>query len=189
MRTLNTAALDLRSRALTGEMIPVVMLVQFDLPVVQRWALCGIPLVWGGYTWEPLDIVVSEIKDDANQASGLRFTLPGVTDAQLAMAMSGDVEGSAVTVRLAWVDPADGSVADAVQVWAGELDVAGWQDGPEAVVHYTAEHRAGVAMRPRVSRYTDDEQGRLAPGDTSLNIDPLTDAAPLVWPAAAYFRA
>lgn len=188
MRTLNTAALGLRSRALTGEMIPVVMLVHFALPVAQRWALCGIPLVWGGYTWEPLDIVVSEIKDDAQQSSGLRFTVPGVSESDLAMAM-GDVEGSAVTVRLAWVDPADGTVADAVQIWAGELDVAGWQDGPQAVVHYTAEHRAGVALRPRVSRYTDDEQGRLSAGDTSLYIDPQTDAPPVVWPAASYFRA
>lgn len=189
MRTLNTAAAALRTRELAGEMIPVVMLVHFALPVPQRWALCGIPLVWGGYTWEPLDIAVSEIKDDANQASGLRFTLPGVTDAQLALAMSGDVEGSAVTLRLAWVDPSNGAVADAVQVWAGELDVAGWQDGPEAVVHYTAEHRSGVALRPRVSRYTDDEQNRLSAGDTSLNIDPQTDAPPIVWPAASYFYA
>lgn len=188
MRPLNTAATALRARALAGEMIPLVMLVQFDLPVVQRWAICGLPLVWGGYTWAPLDIVVSEIKDDADQASGVRFTVPGVSESDLAMAMSADVGGAAVTVRMAWVDPADGTVADAVQIWAGELDLAGWQDGPHAVVHYTAEHRAGVSLRPRVSRYTDDEQGRLSAGDTSLYIDPQTDAPPIVWPAASYFK-
>ena len=66
--------------------------------------------------------------------------------------------------------------------------MAGWQDGLSALVHFTAEHRASLALRQRVSRYTNDEQSRLSSGDTSLNVDPLTDAAPLVWPNASYFR-
>jgi hypothetical protein len=45
-----------------------------------------------------------------------------------------------------------------------------------------------VALRPRVTRYTNNEQQRLYPGDTSLDVDPLTDAASLVWPAASYFK-
>ena len=188
MRQLNAAAQALRVRARAGEQIPVVPLVYFGLQVPQRWAICGLPLVWAGNTWEPLDIAVSEISDDANEASGLRFTLPGVSDSQLALALVGNVEGKPVTVQLAWVDPATGSVADAMQVWAGELDVAGWQDGLSALVHFTAEHRASLALRQRVSRYTNDEQSRLSSGDTSLNVDPLTDAAPLVWPNASYFR-
>lgn len=188
MRALNTAGQALHTRALAGELIPVVPLVHFALVADQRWAVCGIPLVWGGHTWEPLDIAIGEIADDANQASGLRFTLPAVDDAQLALAIAGDVEGAAVTVYQAWVDPDTGEVADAMQVWAGELDVAGWQDGPQAVAHVTAEHRATVALRGRVSRYTHDEQLRLSAGDTALDVDPLTDAAPLVWPAASYFK-
>lgn len=188
MRTLNAGAAALQVRALAGEMIPVVPLVYFGTTVPQRWAVCGMALEYGGYTWEPLDIAVAEVQDNAAQHSGLRFTMPAATDVQLALAIAGDVEGAPVTVHFAWVDPATGTVEDAMQVWAGELDVAGWQDGPEAVAHFTAEHRAGVALRPRVSRYTNDEQQRLAPGDTALDIDPMTDAAPIVWPAASYFR-
>jgi hypothetical protein len=188
VKTLNAGAAALQVRALAGEPIPVVPLVYFGTTVPQRWAVCGIALVYGGYTWEPLDIAVAEIRDDATQYSGLRFTLPAATDVQLALAIAGDVEGSPVTVHFAWVDPTTGAVADAMQVWAGELDVAGWQDGPEAVAQFTAEHRAGLAMRSRVSRYTNDEQQRLSPGDTSLDVDPLTDAAPLVWPAASFFK-
>lgn len=189
MRSVNAAAQALRTRARNGEQIPVVPLVYFGLAVPQRWAICGVPLVWGGHTWAPLDIAASEVADDALQPAGLKFTLPAVSDSQIALAIAGDVDGKPVTVHLAWVDPDTGHVADALQVWAGELDVAGWQDGAQALAHLTAEHRAALAMRQRASRYTNDEQQRLHPGDTALNVDPMTDAAPLVWPAAAYFRA
>ena len=188
MRQLNTAALALQARMAAGEPIPVVPLVHFALPVPQRWALCGLPLVWGGFTWEPLDIAINEVKSDVTQFDGLKFTLSAATESQLALAQSGGIEGSECAVYLAWVDPANAAVVDAMQVWAGELDVAGWQDGPQAVVHLTAEHRASVALRPRVTRYTNNEQQRLYPGDTSLDVDPLTDAANLVWPAASYFK-
>ena len=189
MRTLNSAGQALRARALAGEKIPIIPLVYFGLTVPQRWALCGMALSWGGNTWEALDIAISDVQDDANEFGGLRFTFPGVTPSERALATSDDVEGAEVTVYLAYVDPLTGVVADAMQVWAGELDQPGWQGGKVALVHFTAEHRATIAMRQRVIRYTNDEQQRLFPGDTSLNVDPLTDAAPIVWPAASYFKA
>jgi hypothetical protein len=186
---LNATAQALRARAIAGEQIPVVPLVHFALAVPQRWAACGVPLQWGGVTWEPLDIAIGDIADDLADPGGLRFTFPAVTDSQMALAQSGGVEGKAATVYLAWVDPDTAAVADVAQVWAGELDVAGWQDGQQALAHFTAEHRSSLALRLRPSRYTNDEQQRLHSGDTSLNVDPLTDAAPIVWPNASYFRA
>lgn len=188
MRTLNAGAAALQARAVAGERIPVILLIHFDTPVPQRWAACGLPLVWGGYTWESVEVAIEAITDATDEAGGMKFTLPAATEQQLALAMQ-DLGGCAVTVRKAWVDPDTGTVEDAVQIWAGELDTTGWQDGPQAAAHFSAESRATVAMRPRPSRYTNDEQQRLHPGDTSLDVDPMTDAAPLVWPAAAYFRA
>jgi hypothetical protein len=55
-------------------------------------------------------------------------------------------------------------------------------------VNFTAEHRQELAAQSKPSRYTNDEQQRLFPGDTALDFDPATDAAPLVWPAASYFK-
>lgn len=189
MRTLNAGALALQARALAGERIPIIPLLYMGLTVPQRWALCGTPLVWGGFTWAARDVGISEVSDDAAEIAGLKITLPGVTESERALALSGDVEGSAVTLYLAFVDPVTAVVADAMQVWAGELDMPGWQGGPEALVHFTAESRASIALRQRPSRYTNDEQKRLHPGDTALDFDPATDAAPVVWPAASYFRA
>jgi hypothetical protein len=173
---------------LAGEKIPQVPLVHLAITAApQRWALCSVPLVWGGFTWEPLDVAIGSVTDAIQQADGIRLTLPAVTPAQLALAAQ-DLEGTPVKVYLADVDPDTAAVADAVQVWSGELDQTGWQDGPQAVAHFDAESKAAIALRDRVSRYTNDEQRRLFPSDTALDVDPTTDAAPLVWPAASYFK-
>ncbi len=188
MRAPNSTAQALRALRLAGQKIPQVPLVFVDFSgAPQRWALCAVPLVWGGYTWEPLDIAIGAVTDSVQQADGIRLTLPAVTPAQLALAAQ-DSEGAVVRIYLADVDPATAAVADAVQVWSGVLDQPGWQDGPTAVAHFRAESLAQVALRDRVSRYTNDEQQRLYAGDTALDVDPMTDAAPQVWPAASYLK-
>lgn len=188
MRTVNGTATALRARRLAGEKIPQVPLVHLAITAApQRWALCAVPLVWGGYTWEPLDVAIGSVTDSVQQADGIKLTLPAVTPAQLALAAQ-DLEGSPVSVYLADVDPDSASVADAVQVWAGELDQPGWQDGLTALAHFRADPASVLALRDRVSRYTNDEQQRLFAGDTSLDVDPMTDAAPFVWPEASYFK-
>lgn len=186
MRTLNAAALALKARAIAGERIPVHALVYFGLPTPQRWAVGGTDLVWGGHTWAAQDIGIDAISNDIATPSGLAFTLPAVTTSEISMAVDDDIEGSEVEVYLALVDPDTAAVADAMLVWAGELDMPGWEDGPQAVAHFTAEHRGTIAMRSRPVRYTDSDQQRLHPGDTSMRFDPATDGAPMVWPAASY---
>ncbi len=188
MRTLTTAGNAWLARAVAGEQMPMVPLLYLGLATPQRYALCGIPLVWGGYTWAPLDITIGALEDDYNERGGLQFRLPAVTESQLAVALTEDVEGVAVRLYQALVDPAAGAVADAMLVWSGALDVPGWQDGAAAELLLTAEHRQDLALRPKPVRYTNDQQQRLYPGDTCLDVDPGTDAAPLVWPAASYFK-
>lgn len=187
MKTLNTAGQALYDRLLAGEQIPLVPLVFFDLTVPQRWAVCGVPLVWDGNTYAARDIGVERIEHDTQSMPGLRFMLPGASESELALAFD-DVEGSAVELYAALVDPDTGVVADVIDLWAGSLDVPGWEDGPTATVIFSAEHRGTTALRQRVSRYTNDEQLRLYSGDTSLDVDPGTDKAPVVWPNASYFR-
>lgn len=187
MHTLNTAGQALLTRLIAGEQIPVVPLVFFDTPVPQYWALCAIPLVWNSQTWAPLEMGLTEVEVQASTLSGVTFSLPAVTEAELAFAFT-DLDGTTARIYHALVDPDTGVVADALQPWAGALDIPGWEDGEKAVVLITGTHRGQLALQPKPSRYTNDEQQRLYPGDTSLNFDPATDAAPLVWPAASYFR-
>lgn len=187
MKAWNVAGQALLARHLAGERIDFVPLLFVDLTVPQYFAVYGVPLVWDGHTWEPRDFAVSSTESSVTELAGLTITLPGVDAGQIALAFE-DVEGAALRQYVALVDPQTGAVADAMQLWAGELDIPGWQDGPSATVIFTAEHRGALALRPKPARYTDDEQRRRYPGDTSLDFDAATDAAGIVWPAASFFK-
>lgn len=189
MRAPNPQALALLARLRAGEQLPMVQLVEFLFDSgAQRATTAGRPVQWGGHTWQPLGLHLDAVQDDVGEFGNITFTLPGVTESHLALALVEPVQGTKVRVYDALIDPANGTVADAVLAWAGELDTPGVEDGAQATVVANAEHRGAVALRTKPARYTDDEQQRLYPGDTSLNFDPATDAKPLVWPAASYFR-
>lgn len=188
MTTLNPAGQALLARAIAGERIAVVQLVFIDATVPQYWAACGTgPIEWGGHDWVASDIGITEIEDTVNGLNGQTLTLPGVTPAELAFAFD-DLDGVTIQLFDAWIDPDTKVVADAPLTFTGELDVPGWQDGAEATVILTAVHAGNAALRPKSSLWTNDEQQRLHPGDTCLNTEALTDAAPLVWPAASFFK-
>lgn len=189
MRTINAAGQALLARMAAGEQIPMVQLVQVDLDVPMYLTTAGVPLQWGGHTWLPVPLRVEPISEQAGgNVDQLAFVLPAVTEDQLALVLTEPVKGKAVAVLDALVDPATAEVVATMQVWAGELNVPGFQDGPEAAAQWTAEHRAVRAYRPKPSRYTHDEQQRLHPGDTALHVAAETDAAALMWPAASYFK-
>jgi hypothetical protein len=189
MRTLNSAAAALLVRIQAGEQIPLVQLVEMQLTSTIYLTTAGHQLSWNGHTWLPAGLgSVEAIEDASGEVQALQFAMPGVTSEQLAIALVEPVEGKTVRVYDALVDPGTGLVADAVLAWAGTLNVPGIEDGPTATVLVSAEHRGMLALRPKPTRYTNDEQQRRYPGDTSLDIDPATDAAPIAWPAASFFK-
>lgn len=189
MKAWNTAAQALLARIQAGEVIPWVQLIAVGLDVPLYITTAGIPLSWGGQTWQPTGVSVGPVEEDADEFPALALELPAVVEAQLALGLAEDVEGASLRVYDALVDPATGQVADAVLAFAGQLQMPVIRDGGErSSLVYTAEHRGAVARRPKPSRYTHDEQQRIAPGDTFFNTDPATDAPPLVWPGASYFK-
>lgn len=189
MRTLNTAGQALLARMLAGELVPVVQLVQVLTSPVLYLCAAGRRVEWSFQVWQPVDLEIAPISHSASgEIEQLTFSLPAVTSDQLALALTEPVDGVTVRVYDALIDPDTGAVADAVLAWSGTLNVPGLSEGPSATVAWTAEHRGVQALRRKPSRYTDDEQRRLYPGDTALNFDPATDAAALAWPAASYFK-
>lgn len=189
MRTLNVAATALLTSIQAGQQVPLVQLVEMQLTSTVYLTTAGNSISWNGQTWLPAGLGQMEpIQDTAGEVQALQFNLPGVAAEQLAIALTEAVEGRIVRVYDALVDPATGVVADAVLAWTGTLNVPAIEDGPIATVSITAEHRGMLALRAKPSRYTNDEQQRLYPGDTSLDIDPATDAAPVAWPSASFFK-
>lgn len=187
MRTVNAPAQALLARLQGGEPIPVVQLLRVELDPVLYLTTAGVPLVWDGRTWQPAGLAVQPIEAQVGEFSALEFVLPAVTEDQLALVLGEQVDGVLVRVFDAIVDPDSGQVADAVHAWAGTLNSPGFSDGAQAAATWTAEHRAVQAYRAKPSRYTDDAQQRLYPGDTSMAVEAETDSAALAWPAASYF--
>lgn len=194
MKTWNADARALLDAAIAGTAeVELVDLLYIGFTVPQYYAAGGRTRTWNSQTWTGLDIAIGPVEDSADARNGLRFAFPGVTSAELALALAADVEGSAVQLYVAVVDKngvrvAAGAVADAKLAWTGALDIPGWQDGADAVVNFTAESRQDMAARAKPLRYTNDAQQRLYPGDTFFDIDMKADSAGRVWPAATFFH-
>lgn len=188
-RTLNSTAQALLTAAQAGTQIAWAQLVEISTDdETLRLTTAGWDITWGGFTWTRGAVTVEPIDDQRGELQGLVISLPAVDESQLALALTADLEGATLRVYDAMIDPTTGVVADAPLAWSGTLNVPGIEDGATARISITAEHRGVAALRPKVSRYTEDEQRRLYSGDTSLAFDPATDAGPLVWPAAGFFR-
>jgi hypothetical protein len=189
MRTLDTAGAALLARLIAGEQIPVTQLVQLTLTAGTFYLTsAGHDITWNGQTWSAGALgPITPVEDTDSDLAPLQFTMPGLTPQQKAVALEPGVEGASVKVYDCLVDPQTGA-ASALLAWSGTLNVPGLTDGSSAVLTVTAEHRGTTALRVKPSRYTNDEQQRLFTGDSSLNVDPLTDAAPLVWPAASFWK-
>jgi len=189
MRTLNVDAQALLARIEAGEQIPLVQLVAMLFTVPLLYTTAGHSITWDGDTYVSAGLgSIEPIQDSTGHVQQLQFSLPGISEEQIALALTEAVEGTTVHVYDALLDPDTGVVADAVLAWSGTLNVPSIEDGTSATVIVTAEHRGMAALRPKPSRYTNDEQQRLFPGDTSLNVDPESDAGPIAWPAASFFR-
>jgi len=190
----NSNARALLDAAIAGTAeVELVTLLSIGFTVPQYYAQGGIDRTWSSQTWTGLDVEVTPVEDSTDSRNGLRFSFPGITSAELALALAGDVEGCAVQLYGAVCDKngvllTAGSVADAKLRWSGALDIPGWQDGAEALVHFTAEHRADMAARPKPLRYTNDAQQRLYSGDTFFDVDMRADGAGRVWPAASFYH-
>lgn len=190
MRTLTAPGQALLDRMLAGEQIPCVQLVQMDLDAILYLTTANHDIVWSGQTWVRSTIArIEPIEDGATgELQGLAFTISGVNEAALSLALTEPVEGRGVHVWDVFLDPATGEAVDGVVAFTGLLNAPAVEDGPTAIVSVTAEHRGVAAVRAKPSRYTHDEQTRLHTGDTSLDFDIPTDAAALAWPKASFFR-
>ena len=172
-----------------GQQGVLVQLVEMQLTVTVYLTTAGQPVTWDGHTWAPMGLGrIEPVEDATAELRSLAFILPAVNPSQLSLALTEPVEGKTLRVYDAFIDPATGVVGQVELAFSGTLNVPTIDDGPTAAVSVTAEHRGVAAVRVKPTRYTDDDQRRRYPGDTCLDFDPATDAAPVPWPAASYFK-
>ena len=186
MRTLVASV----ATALAQPDVRLVQLINMQLTAPLLVNTSSWDLTWAGQTY--LGVAgagrIDTVDDQPGELKGLNFELSGVPSSMLALVLSEPVQGKLVTIYTAIFD-ANCQILDAVVEWAGRLDVMTIaESGQAAVVTVSAEHIGIDLLRPGNSRFSNQDQQRLYPGDAFFEY--VVDQADqqIIWPAASYFR-
>lgn len=118
----------------------------------------------------------------------LTVSLSGVPVDAVSLALAEAYQGRAGVVWEVPLSRTTGApIADPIVVFRGRMDTMTIEMGQTATVTVTLQNRLADWERPRVLRYTDEDQKRLHPGDKGLEFVPATTEKQIVWPAAAWW--
>lgn len=187
MKTLSTAG----QAAIASGMVPMAVLVSMAFPSPLNLCTSNLNLVAAGTTYTGVAGLgkISAVQTTAAEIRQLQFELSGVPTANLALMLSGTVQGTPVTISVAILDPATYAVTDVVPIWAGQLDTMTVDDtATGSTITVTAEHVGIDLNRPAPLYYIDADQQALYPGDLFFQYTSQQFDQQIIWPAAAYFR-
>lgn len=188
MRSLAGAAATQLGGAVAG---PVVLFVEMMLTLPLRLNSSAVSINWNGSDWIGAGALggVDDVSEQAGEMRALRFTLSGVPSDLLTVALAEPIRNKDCTVYVCVLDANTHAVLDVPSVWTGKLDQMPIRHGSETcVISVTAEHAGATYGRPKPLRYTDADQQRLYPGDTSLRFVVDQSQKQDAWPAASYFK-
>lgn len=122
---------------------------------------------------------ISEVEETEDlRATGITISLTGVDPVYLSAALQSIRQGLPARVYLLLLDSSRAVIADPISIWSGFTDVPEIVEGGDtATISISVESRLLELERSGTSRYTDEEQQRLWPGDRGFEFVPaLQDA-------------
>jgi hypothetical protein len=129
---------------------------------------------------------IEPIIETDSEARGLSFTLSAVAQSAIAGALTEDIQGRPVLLRMAVVDA--GALLVDPNVWSGRFDAMTIEDGPSGpVIRATAEHAMIAWQQPSGQLFSDQDQQAIAPGDLFFQHAAKMAEATIVWPAKSFF--
>lgn len=156
--------------ALTGQVVRPLRFVdlEFDTDPLYLWTGLG-TLSWNGHDYigagELLE--TSLVEETAEiKATGLQAVLSGIPSTLLSVALSEDYQGRPFRAYLGGLTDAGALIVDPYQDFGGRMDVMGIDEGRDtATIAMTVESQAADLERPRVRRYTPEDQAIDYPPD------------------------
>lgn len=124
---------------------------------------------------------VSEIEETSEvEAKGIVLTLSGIPSELLSLAIGEPYQNRIMRLYVGSIKP-DGSI-EHYQIFAGRLDVMNiLESGDSATITVSIENRLIDLNRPRIRRYTSEDQKGLFPGDLGFDyVNDLQDR-PIDW--------
>lgn len=127
-------------------------------------------------------IGISSVTETADiRADGVNLTLSGFPASLLSIALSETYQGRSVKIRFGAMS-SGAVVADPYLVFDGRMDVMSIDDAGEgSTISLSAESRLIDLERPRVRRYTPEDQKSLFPNDTGLDYVPVIQDVAIHW--------
>ena len=166
--------------------VPMAMAIeaQFETRTVRVWT--GIaPILWGGHTWTALgDMVGLDTIEEGTDISarGVAISLSGVNSSLLTLALDDDYRGKPVIIHVLFLNETFTAVAASYQIFAGRMDTMAFEDaGETSSITMQCENHLVDLQRPRIRRYTHEEQQQILPGDRGLEFVAALAEKPLYW--------
>jgi len=150
--------------------------IQFSDQWVRFWSGVG-PLVVGGNTYTGTGMLgkISSITETADvQANGIKLSLSGIPSNLVMEAIGECQQGQTVIVSIGFMDTNWAVIDTPAILFRGAMDTVSIDEGADTcTIIVTAESRMTDLRRPRIRRYTDDDQQRTAPGDRGFEFVPM----------------
>jgi hypothetical protein len=171
--------------ALADLNVALVMFVQleFDSGTVYVTSL-AYSKDWDGHIWVGLGSLgsIEPITEGENiEAYGINLTLSGIDTALMSAMLSEQYQGRAVTIWMGALDADHQVIADPVVVFKGRMDTPDIEVGATATIRLACEGRLADLDRPRVRRYSHEDQIAVYPADKGLEFVPQMVEKQLYW--------
>lgn len=174
-----------------GEVVARTMAVELDFPAgIVRWCGGALDLIIGGNLFFGVGAFgsVTAVEEGAELRSyGLTVQLAGIPRDMIALALGQAYQGRRATVWEVPLGPADIPVEDPFIIFRGRMDQMEISLGQDATVRVRLENRLADWERPRVRRYTAEDQEREFPGDLAFRFVPATAEKEIIWPNRTFF--
>lgn len=181
MRT-TTGAID---TALAGSNVPMVVFVEMDFPSgFLRINNSAQSFDWNGYSWLGIGSLgsIDQITESSDMAAnGIALSISGIPSENVALALGQKYQGRSCKVWFALLDSSYQVIADPIGSFNYRMDTMDIELGETATIRVSAESRLVDWERANVTRYTDEEQQKLYPGDLGLQFVPQMAEKELRW--------
>ena len=177
-----TSALNTEVNA--SELEPIFLVdLDFDGGSLYFWT--GVtPLTWSGneYIGGGNLIGISPISETSDvRAVGVGLSMSGLPASLISIALTEDYQGRPVKIRFG-VMSGGAVVADPYLIFDGRMDTMTIDDaGDSATINLAAESRLIDLERPRIRRYTPEDQKSDFPNDTGLDYVPVIQDVSIQW--------
>lgn len=152
----------------------------FDSGTLRLWTGIGSKTINGEeYVGVGNFLQISEMQETAEiQAAGATLTLSGIPSKLLSLALTEPYQQRPARIYFGLV----GSAADMVEVFTARMDQMTIEEGPETcTIQLTIENVLVDLERPRVARYTNNDQQSRFPGDKGFEFVESLQNRELFW--------